>query len=111
MPVLNNIHYLDSESGKELVLIYGFLGSNALWKYQIKEFQKYFRVIVIDHPEYDKNNKAKPLNGIKKFSKAVEKLLHILKINNFYLMGHSMGGILGRSQRPRFKSAGSFAIY
>ena len=36
MPVLNNIHYLDSESGKELVLIYGFLGSNALWKYQIK---------------------------------------------------------------------------
>jgi len=51
------------------------------------------------------------LNGIKKFSKAVEKLLHTLKINNFYLMGHSMGSIIGWSQRPRFRSAGSFAIY
>ena len=39
MPVLKNIHYLDSGSGKELVLIHGFLGSNSLWTYQIKEFQ------------------------------------------------------------------------
>ena len=104
MPVLNNIHYLDSGSGKELVLIHGFLGNNTLWTYQIKEFQKYFRVIAIDLPGYGKSSEAKPLNDIKKFSKAVEKLLHALKINNFYLMGHSMGGMIAQEIASKNKN-------
>ena len=104
MQVLNNIHYLDSGSGKELVLIHGFLGNNTLWTYQIKEFQKYFRVIAIDLPGYGKSSEAKPLNNIKKFSKAVEKLLHALKINNFYLMGHSMGGMIAQEIASKNKN-------
>ena len=104
MTVLNNIHYLDSGSGKEFVLIHGFLGNNTLWTYQIKEFQKYFRVIAIDLPGYGKSSEAKPLNDIKKFSKAVEKLLHALKINNFYLMGHSMGGMIAQEIASKNKN-------
>ena len=104
MPVLNNIYYLDSGSGKELVLIHGFLGSNSLWTYQIKEFQKYFRVIAIDLPGYGKSSEAKPLNDIKKFSKAVEKLLLALKINNFYLIGHSMGGMIAQEIASKNKN-------
>lgn len=104
MPVLNNIHYLDSGSGKELVLIHGFLGNNTLWTYQIKEFEKYFRVIAIDLPGYGKSSEAKPLNDIKKFSKAVEKLLLALKINNFYLIGHSMGGMIAQEIASKNKN-------
>ena len=104
MPVLNKINYLDTGSGKALVLIHGFLGSNALWVHQVKEFKKYFRVIAIDLPGYGKSNKAKPLNKIKQFSGMIERLLNKLKINNFYLIGHSMGGMIAQEIAAKNKN-------
>jgi len=104
MPVLNKINYLDTGSGKALILIHGFLGSNTLWVHQIKELKKYFRVIAIDLPGYGKSNKAKSLNKIKQFSGMIERLLKKLKINNYYLIGHSMGGMIAQEIAAKNKN-------
>ena len=104
MSVLNKINYLDTGSGEVLVLIHGFLGSKALWKYQIEEFKKYFRVIAIDLPGYGASNKVKPVNSVKKFSKIIEKLLSKLRIDNFYLIGHSMGGMIAQEIASKNKN-------
>lgn len=93
---LNKIHYTDTKKGFPLVLVHGFLGSNELWKYQIKEFKKEFRVIAIEIPGYGKNIKIKPLSSVKSCAKYVLQVIHLLKIKNFYLIGHSMGGMIAQ---------------
>ena len=96
MPIINKAHILDTKKGFPLVLIHGFLGSNDLWKYQIKAFRKNFRVIAIELPGYGKNYKLKPLQSISAFTNYVLQILKQLKIKEFYLIGHSMGGMIAQ---------------
>jgi 2-hydroxy-6-oxonona-2,4-dienedioate hydrolase len=103
MPLLKRVHYLDTKKGYPLVLVHGFLGSNDLWKYQIKEFRKKFRVIGIELPGYGKNVKAKPLSSIHGYVNYVLKILNSLKIKEFYLIGHSMGGMIAQEIAARSK--------
>ena len=66
MPEINNFSYIDEGKGYPLVLVHGFLGNAEMWRPQIDEFKKYFRVIAPDLPGYGKNNKYKLIHGFSK---------------------------------------------
>src|SRR6056300_675547 len=79
MPEINNFSYIDEGKGYPLVLVHGFLGNAEMWRPQIDEFKKYFRVIAPDLQGYGKNEK-------------------------FNLLGHSMGGMIVQQMSVNFSS-------
>ena len=84
----------DEGKGFPLVLVHGFLGSSKMWEPQIDFFKDYFRVITPDLPGYGKSNKAKSCNSIQSVANLLLDCLEEKKIDKFYLLGHSMGGMI-----------------
>jgi len=84
----------DEGKGFPLVLVHGFLGSSIMWRPQIDFFKDYFRVITPDLPGYGKSNKVKSHNSIQSMANLLLDCLEKKRINKFYLLGHSMGGMI-----------------
>ena len=91
---MQDIFIRDEGEGFPLVLVHGFLGSSAMWKPQIDFFKDNFRVITPDLPGFGKSNKAKPHNSIQSMANLLLDCLEEKKIDKFYLLGHSMGGMI-----------------
>ena len=91
---MQDIYIGDEGKGFPLVLLHGFLGSSKMWKPQIDFFKDHFRVITPDLPGFGKSNKAKLHNSIQSISNLILECLEEKKINKFYLLGHSMGGMV-----------------
>src|SRR5690625_3904354 len=88
------IHYSDTGSGLPIVLIHGIGASLKMWRSQIKEFSKKYRVIAIDARGVGKSGK---LTG---WTKIVERqttdlacLLQHLGVEKAVICGVSYGGI------------------
>jgi len=91
---MQHIYIGDEGKGFPLVLIHGFLGSSKMWEPQIKFFKDHFRVITPDLPGFGKSNKAKSHNNIQSIANLLLDCLDEKKIDKFYLLGHSMGGMI-----------------
>jgi len=91
---MQDIYVSDIGKGFPLVLVHGFLGSSQMWKLQIEYFKKNYRVIAIDLPGFGKSNKSKSCNSIISMAKIVIECLKEKGIEKFYLLGHSMGGMI-----------------
>ena len=91
---MQDIYIGDEGKGFPLVLIHGFLGSSRMWGPQIDFFKDYFIVITPDLPGYGKSNKTTSLNSIQSMANLLLDCLEEKKIDKFYLLGHSMGGMI-----------------
>jgi pimeloyl-ACP methyl ester carboxylesterase len=91
---MQDIYIGDEGKGPPLVLIHGFLGSSEMWKLQINFFKNYFRVITPDIPGFGKSNKAKSYSDIKSIARVLLDCIKEKAIDEFYLLGHSMGGMI-----------------
>ena len=91
---MQHIYIGDEGNGFPLVLIHGFLGSSKMWEPQINFFKNHFRVITPDLPGFGKSNKAKSHNSIQSIANLLMDCLEEKKIDKFYLLGHSMGGMI-----------------
>ena len=91
---MQDIFSEDVGRGTPLVLVHGFLGSSEMWSPQIKFFKDNFRVIVPALPGFGKSNLIESCNSIECMANAILKLLEKKKIENFNLLGHSMGGMI-----------------
>ena len=91
---MQHIYIGDEGKGFPLVLVHGFLGSSKMWEPQINFFKDYFRVITPDLPGFGKSNKAKSHNNIQSIANLLLDCLNEKKIDQFYLLGHSMGGMI-----------------
>ena len=91
---MQHIYIGDEGKGFPLVLVHGFLGSSKMWEPQINFFKDYFRVITPDLPGFGKSNKAKSHNNIQSIANLLLDCLDEKKIDQFYLLGHSMGGMI-----------------
>ena len=91
---MKDIYIGDEGKGFPLVLVHGFLGSSKMWEPQINFFKNDFRVITPDLPGFGKSNNVKSHNSIQSVANLLLKCLKEKKINKFYLLGHSMGGMI-----------------
>ena len=91
---MQEIYIGDDGKGFPLVLVHGFLGSSKMWEPQIDFFKDHFRVITPDLPGFGKSNKAKSHNRIQSIANLLLTCLEEKKIAKFYLLGHSMGGMI-----------------
>jgi len=91
---MQEIYVEDSGSGVPLVLVHGFLGSSDIWQPQIKYFQKYYRVLCPALPGFGKSNKIESCDSIVNMARTILNTLEKKGIKKFYLLGHSMGGMI-----------------
>jgi len=91
---MQDIYVGDIGKGFPLVLVHGFLGSSQMWEPQIKYFKKNYRVLTPDLPGFGKSNKSESCNSINSMAQVIVDCLNKKRINNFYLLGHSMGGMI-----------------
>ena len=91
---MQDIYVGDVGKGFPLVLVHGFLGSSIMWQPQIEYLKKYYRIITPDLPGFGKSKKIKSHNNINSMAKTILNCLEKKKIEKFYLLGHSMGGMV-----------------
>ena len=91
---MQDIYIGDEGKGFPLVLVHGFLGSSKMWEPQIDFFKDRFRVITPDLPGFGKSNEVKSHNSIQSIANLLLNCLEEKKIDKFYLLGHSMGGMI-----------------
>ncbi len=91
---MQEIYVDDIGEGYPLILVHGYLGSSAMWKFQKDYLKNYFRLIAPALPGFGESYKVKSLNSINAMAKIVLDCVKEKKINKFNLMGHSMGGMI-----------------
>ena len=76
-----------------LIFLHGFNGNSTSWYYQFIHFQN-FRVLSVDAPGFGDTSIFD--GGMAGFADAVASMLSSLGLSNFWLVGHSMGGMLAQ---------------
>ena len=91
---MQDIYVGDTGKGFPLVLVHGFLGSSEIWEPQIEYLKKNYRIITPNLPGFGKSNKSKSCNSINGMAKIIISCLKEKQVEKFYLLGHSMGGMI-----------------
>ena len=91
---MQDIFVGDTGSGTPLVFVHGFLGSTDMWSPQIEYFKEYYRILTPALPGFGKSKTLKSCDTIECMAKAILKSLEKKKVERFYLLGNSMGGMI-----------------
>lgn len=85
---------LHGESGEPLVLVHGYTGDITDWEYQVDEFGRTHRVLVLDHRGHGRSEAPadRSLYSIQGMADDVEALVNHVGFDRYHLVGHSMGG-------------------
>jgi pimeloyl-ACP methyl ester carboxylesterase len=81
------------QHGPTLVILHGLLGSSQNWQRAAKEFEKNFRVLVVDQ----RNHGSSPHTATHTFADLREDIKRFFdeqRLENAWLLGHSMGGMV-----------------
>lgn len=87
-----DVHYVEAGSGPPLVLLHGLGGSATDWEHQLPFFSRRYRVIVPELRGFGDTPRGRGLPSIPRFAADLRGLLDRLGIDDFLLVGHSMGG-------------------
>jgi len=86
-----DLHYREYGQGTPLIIVHGLFGSADNWQSQANKISEYFRVIVVDV----RNHGRSPWSDDFSYPIIVQDILALikkLKLNSYYILGHSMGG-------------------
>jgi pimeloyl-ACP methyl ester carboxylesterase len=78
------------------VLVHGFLSGLAYWEKQIESLSTHFEVIAMDLPGYGAETDQTGLDSIAGFASHILHRLDKIGVDNFHLLGHSMGGMIAQ---------------
>ena len=90
------LHYRSFGEGKTLVFLHGFLESSTMWDYlPLKELN--VRCILVDLPGHGQSplNDSVEIPSIRFMADEVLQVLNSLQVNEFTLVGHSLGAYVG----------------
>lgn len=97
------LNYEVSGTGKEqLVLLHGFMENLLIWE-NLEEFlSKKFRLIKIDLPGHGRSEILGEVHSMEMMAEKVKELTDHLQLENFHLLGHSMGGYVALAYAEHF---------
>ena len=87
--------YLNNHNKSTIVFLHGYNGNSKSWAYQFRHFKNKFSILAFDFPGFGKSDNF--LNpDMFKVSELFIRALKSLNIENYYIVGHSMGGMLAQ---------------
>ena len=90
---MNLLSYKKIGKGKPFVLVHGYLGGQDMWRFQ-EDLKDHFELIMPSLPGYGESAFMSAPSTIRENAVKVFELLDHLGIETFYLLGHSMGGMI-----------------
>ena len=98
---IDELAYYDQGKGEQtILLIHGFGEDHAIWKNQIEFLSTHYRVIAPNLPGVHCKLLAlhhSQAPNIRMYVEVLHELMHHLHIEQYYIVGHSMGGYIGLS--------------
>ncbi|MDH3581030.1 MAG: alpha/beta hydrolase [Hyphomicrobiales bacterium] len=88
------IAYRRQGEGPKLVLIHGYLGGSAMWEDQIAFLSRKFDIIAPDLPGFAGSSHLIAPDSIAGYSECILEFLAQENVDDFFLLGHSMGGMI-----------------
>ncbi|MCL2160735.1 MAG: alpha/beta hydrolase [Betaproteobacteria bacterium] len=89
-----HVSYLDTgkKDAQTLVFIHGWSSDTSFWRFQVSEFSRDYRVLVLDLPGFGRSGKPQDVAyTMRFFAGAVQAVLADAGVQNPVLIGHSMG--------------------
>ena len=87
------VHYRDEGTGIPIVLVHGTASSLHTWNDWTQELKKNYRVIRMDLPAFGLTGANSDGNySIQRYTRFLDKFLTKVNVDNFYLVGNSLGG-------------------
>ncbi|MHA2077203.1 MAG: alpha/beta fold hydrolase [Candidatus Thorarchaeota archaeon] len=93
------LHYIDVDkrpdktSGTPVLFVHGAGSSHLAWSFQLRDLSEEYRMIAIDLSGHGKSESVEgDLSLQEHFAEEVSTLVRHLKLNDFVLVAHSMGG-------------------
>ncbi len=97
------LNYEISGSGKEhLILLHGFMENLTIWEDMTDHLSDQFTLIKIDLPGHGKSEIYSEIHTMEFVADKVKKVTDHLKIKEFHLLGHSMGGYASLAFTEKF---------
>jgi 3-oxoadipate enol-lactonase len=89
-------HEIHGDSGEPLVLVHGYTGDITDWRYQIPEFSRTQRVLIMDLRGHGRSEVSKDRSSytVEQMASDVEALIDHVGLERYHLLGHSMGGAI-----------------
>lgn len=103
----------DRTTGFPIIFIHGAGSSHIIWNIQAREFSKTHRVIAIDLSGHNTSEKLEDAVDIENgYTREVVALIDHLDLQNFVLVGHSMGGgiVMSYVLNPEFRQPRAVVI-
>ncbi len=93
------MHYVSQGEGKLLLLLHGFPDFWYLWRFQIPELAKHFRVVAPDLRGYNETDKPEGIDKYRLHLLAgdILGLIHALGEERAIIVGHDWGGVVAWS--------------
>ena len=85
------LHYKELGEGKPLVILHGLFGTSDNWQTHAKKLGEYYRVILVDQRNHGHSPWSEDFT-YEHLADDLERLIIHLGIDQFTLIGHSMGG-------------------
>lgn len=97
------LNYEISGNGKQpLVLLHGFMEDLTIWEDMEKYLSADFTLIKIDLPGHGSSEIYSEIHSMELMAEEVKKVTDQLQLENFHLLGHSMGGYTALAFAEKF---------
>ncbi len=86
------------EAGEPLVLMHGYTGDITDWRFQVPEFSRTHRVLMMDHRGHGRSDAPRERESytIEQMASDALALTDSLGLERYHLVGHSMGGAIAQ---------------
>lgn len=99
-----NIHYSVKGEGKPLIILHGLGNNSESWTKQLNGLSEEFKVIAWDAPGYGQSSDpAEEFTNFSQFADVLKQFVDALGLEQFYLLGHSMGSAIAIDFTYRYK--------
>lgn len=94
--------YIDNKKSKDILLIHSIPSSSQLFKKHIPVLSSQFNILLVDLPGFGKSNKYNNFD-IEEIKTKILNIIGELKLDNLYVWGISLGGIVAIELSQHFK--------
>lgn len=97
-----SVAYMKAGNGPPLVLLHGFIIDSQMWRPQIEDLSRDFKVIAWDAPGTGHSSDPPETFTLGDWADCLAKLLDVLQVKKAHILGLSWGGILAQEFYLRY---------
>lgn len=99
----------DYDTGLTIIFLHGSPGQISNWKYQLRYFRDFYRVVAYDQRGYGESDKP-PEVSLEDYILDLHALISYLGVGDAVIVGHSFGGMVAQEYASRYDVRGLVLI-